>query len=298
MDASSESDDLNQPYGSDGESCTSCDGCIGSHNLRMVLSGTDINPLNEDEDVEAQATRFGYAGRLAIKWYWHYDPEDSCKSLGWSQSPDFWDGTVDIRPKSEAMPILHYFTFHCNAWRPSTLTIDDPPMREALAHILDGYESYGPASATRSLTVSEPWRPLVHRWDALKAYYARLDDGTPAKNALGAFLAYTAPIVAEPVLALERAKSTKKIKNENIWVLFPIGTPVLVKMDGFGTEYRVLRCLRDLHSLDNPAGWSVYMSAVATGNGETMENSKRVQIPDYKGYKKLKDLSVYPSSLS
>jgi hypothetical protein len=297
MDTSSESDDLNPPYGSDGESCTSCDDCIGSHNLRMVLSGTDINPLSEDENGEAQATQFGYAGKLAIKWYWHSDPEDSSKSLGWSQSPDFWDGTVDVRPKSEAMPILHYFTFHCDAWRPSTLTIDDPPMREAIAHILDGYESYGPASATRSLTVSEPWRPLVHRWDALKTYYARLNNGMPAKHALGAFLAYAAPIVAEPVLALERAKSTKKIKNKDIWVLFPIGTSVMVKMDGLEKEYRVLRCLRDLHSLDNPAGWSVYVNTVATGNGEIGENWRRVQILKFKGYKKVKDLLVYPLSL-
>lgn len=298
MDASSEAEDLNQPYGSDGESCTSCDDCIGTSNLATVLSGTDINPLGEDENGEAQATQFGYAGKLAIKWYWHSNPGVSSQSFGWSQSPDFWDGTVDIRPKSEAMPILHYFTFHCGAWRPSTLTIDDPPMREALAHVLNGYESFSPASATRPLTVSEPWRPLVHRWDALKIYYARLNDDTPAKRALGALLAYTAPIVAKPVLALKRAKSTKKIKNEDIWVLFPIDAPVLVKADGFKKECRVVRCLRDLHSIDDPAGWSVYVNVVATGDEEGVQNLELVQILKYRGYKKLKDLPVCPLLLS
>lgn len=263
-----------------------------ANDLAKVLSDTDIEPL-ENNDGELQATHLGYPSKLVSKWYYHDKAETPIR---WGDSPDHHDASLDIIARDAEVPIVHRYQYSCERWITHTICIQDSHMQEFLRSAFSTSLSRG--LEARNWTFSPPYMSLVHEWERLKSHYVGLrDDDESTKNAAAAVLAFFAPIIASPVLALQRTKATGQVAFDQIWQIFPREALVTSRIPGVDAAYKVFMCLETFASFDDPGCWTVYVEDADWDDMTAPSGTKEpIVIDKYEGYKEVVSLPVVPQA--
>jgi len=179
------------------------------------------------------------------KLYRHDCQYNSCPKR-WSKFADH-DSAEEALEKSTANdPIIHRYEFRGKKWVTKSFTVQNPAMRALLGDALAKYQDFD--LELEDWTFKPPYKPIVHRWDALKGLCAGAvgTDAEPAANMLMDFLR---PILANSVEALARTKATRKVTIGGVWQIFPPGELVMTTFFGLEAACRVTRYARTGHDV-------------------------------------------------
>lgn len=109
---------------------------------------------------------------------------------------------------------MHRHVYENKHWITSSITVHDISMRKVLTEVLNKYQDLD--MELENWSFQPPFMPLVHRWDSLKAYQVRANEGI-LKSAASALLAFLSPIIASSVLSLNQTKKTGKVRYHIIF---------------------------------------------------------------------------------
>ena len=238
-----------------------------------------------------EAAKFGYASKLISNWYEHKCNSRCCPNR-WSEFDNVDDDVQDLSARTSQVPIIHRHVYLNKHWVTSSITFQDPAIKEVLTDVLHKYQDLD--MELENWTLPPPFMPLVHRWDELKQYHAKVDN--KLKNASSLLLAFLTPILAKSVVYLAQTKKTGKVNFDHVWMLFPPSALVMTKFYGVETICRVLKCKKRPEDRCNPEGWVIDMEYI-TWNGESASYATTtLTIWEFDGYRRATSLPVYPIS--
>ncbi|KAK3368676.1 P-loop containing nucleoside triphosphate hydrolase protein [Podospora didyma] len=167
----------------------------------------------------------------------------SCKTR-WSEFADIDQEQSKVEEKLKEQPIVHRHTYDAEKlkWVTAEFTINSPAMRELLSEALDNYQDLD--LDLESWTFTPPYRPIVHRWEKLKALHkaaSELTDNSARKQAADELMAFLSPLLAPWIEALAKTQETQKVTHEMVWQIFAPGELVVAKFYGIETLCRVVR---------------------------------------------------------
>ncbi|KAH8597790.1 hypothetical protein B0O99DRAFT_592342 [Bisporella sp. PMI_857] len=258
----------------------------------QVLDGVDITPLALNSNGADQAAKFGYSSNLISNWYQHKCQYQSCQSR-WSEFAVVDEDEADLAKRSALVPIVHRHVYENKHWITTSITVHDVSMRKVLKEVLHKYQDLD--MELEQWTIEPPFMPLVHRWDVLKEYQAKAEEGL-LKNAASALLAFLSPIIASSVLSLAQTKKTGKVSFQNVWQIFPPSALVSTKFFGVETICRVLKYKKRPEDRCNPEGWVIDLEYVDWNGENTGYATTQLTIWEYEGFRRVTALPVFPIS--
>ncbi|KAI1414769.1 P-loop containing nucleoside triphosphate hydrolase protein [Hypoxylon sp. FL1857] len=155
----------------------------------------------------------------------------------WSEFSNIHAEIADLKTRNLRAPIIHRYSRCQMGWATHSITIQDPAMRRVLKYVLEDYQDIDLELA--EWTFNPPFKPLVHRWDALRDFEGQADGEDRAASST--LIAFLTPIIAPSLTMIAKLRETNKIEFENIWCIFPPGTLVATQFYGVDTVCRVLK---------------------------------------------------------
>lgn len=248
-------------------------------------------PLKKDSNGAKEAAAFGYASKLISNWYEHKCPGKCCPTR-WSEFDNVDDDAQDLSSRTSQIPIIHRHVYFNKHWVTSSITFQDPTIREVLTDVLRKYQDLD--MELENWTLPPPFMPLVHRWDDLKQYHAKADG--KLKNASSLLLAFLTPLLAKSVLSLAQTRKMGKVNFDNVWMLCPPSALVMTKFYGVETICRVVKCKKRPEDRCNPEGWVIDMEYITWNGDSAGYATTTLTIWEFEGYRRATSLPVYPIS--
>jgi len=115
------------------------------------------------------------------------------------------------------------------SWITTSIEAQSPRLRKVLDLVFSDYPSWYPDGTPYA--VAPPFKPYVHRWDALQEITKRTGDEKTAEE-LQLLVRELAPRVAGHLTALSKANETGTITFEDLWLILAPGCRMLSKKAG------------------------------------------------------------------
>lgn len=111
-------------------------------------------------------------------------------------------------------------------------------MRNHLRVALAKYQDFD--LELKDWTFTEPFSPIVHRWDRLNALREKTTE-VNSKRAIDQLMSFLEPILAPSIGSLIQTKATGKVNFDNVWQIFPPGELAVTSFFGIQAVTRILR---------------------------------------------------------
>ena len=267
-----------------------------------------------------------------VQTLWRHDCAYNSCPPRWSKFAVASDEQADVEAKAKAEPIVHRHVYDKNnkKWTTKSFTVNSDDMRHHLSKALASYQDFDPD--LENWTFEPPFKPIVHRWDRLKAMLEQLtedkaggraggpgsdmevdededkgdedaddnedqdcDESENKNDALKHLMAFLTPLVAASVEALLETRRTKKIAFESIWQIFPPGELAIFSAYGAEAAARVTKYERIPGPTQcDPARWAIDLEYVDWNGASCGLAATKTTIWEYKGFVRTTGLAVYP----
>ncbi|OTB06012.1 hypothetical protein M426DRAFT_259837 [Hypoxylon sp. CI-4A] len=225
---------------------------------------------------------------------WYQNECSFARCPRWKAFPNAEGEKADLEDRTAKFPIIRRLGPTGEGWKTVSFIIQGQAMRKILSDVLKGYQDLD--IEVEDYTFEEPFQPLVHRWDALQGYGTKIKDDPDAKSALSDLLAFLTPIVDTGLSFISKAQKTGKATFDELWHVFNPGSLVITKLQGIDIICRILKYDKGHRTSLDPKSWVFDLEYVDWNGTETGFTTTRVQIVEFKGFKRIRSLPMFPIS--
>lgn len=159
------------------------------------------------------------------KLYQHSDPEFSSGG-SWSEIKDPFQEAQRVKQLGRSHAIVHRFQDpeEDGEWETHSISVNSPLLKAIFQQVFRDYPDWG-------CKFSAPYKPLVHRWDALTEAYENEQDAR-TKMEMRLFRQEVEPLISRSLSSLKEAMATGRIHFKKLWLLLVPGQLFTSEVDG------------------------------------------------------------------
>ena len=227
------------------------------------------------------------------KLYRHDCDYNSCPTR-YSKFSDIDAEQENLRNGMTDVPIIHRHVFEEKKWITESFTVQNPSMRAHLQVALAKYQDFD--LELENWTFTEPYKPIVHRWDRLNALCNTTTE-PQGKQAIDQLMEFLRPIVAPSVDSLAQTRKSGKVCFNDVWQIFPPGELAVTSFFGVPAVCRVLQYEKH-EPRGLPPSWIVTLEYLDWNGEHCGYTTTKTKITYFKGFRFVASLSVFPLSFS
>ncbi|KAK7923606.1 hypothetical protein PG985_007677 [Apiospora marii] len=212
-----------------------------------------------------------------------YGQEDA---FHWSEYPNPDQASAALEQDVATYNIIHRKKLDINgAWSSQTITIRGRPLK-TLGVVLEGYPDID--ATKESLTLEKPFKPILHRWEALRQYHDTVQDDEGREDASILINVFDGAMAASGKIMAKLYK-TGTIAYDKLDLVFSLGEVVITKSsDGF-------TCAHYLRNFQRQDGcWVASLESIDWNGRYFGFRPSTGQIRGYQGEVPLESLGICP----
>ncbi|KAK9420616.1 putative ATPase AAA-type core domain-containing protein [Seiridium unicorne] len=214
--------------------------------------------------------------------------------IRWSEYDDVRTEQADLTRAFAAFDVLHRKVKHVDAygnnhWKSHSVIIRGRPKATALAAALAEYP--GIDFGQDEIELTQPFRPLVHRWEALENY-RDTTDGADGRTDVSLLIEALEPAVRRSLDFVARLKKAGLVSRASLDFVFAPGEIMLAEQDGHFQAY----LLTSFRFTVQKNQYTSQVDYVDWNGSQLGYATKPIDFAEFSGSKPLVSLPLYPAT--